>query len=68
VTQFEQRRDEDEDVRIMGISLRHDEHTPAMILLWLLLLFMLLVSFIVGIFALLTRTGDEREREKERGA
>jgi hypothetical protein len=41
VIQFEQSRDEEDDVIIMGISLRHDEQTPPVELLLILL-----VSFI----------------------
>ena len=42
VIQLEQSREEEEDVRIIGISFRHDEQTPPVVLLCILL-----VSFIV---------------------
>ena len=47
VIQFEQSRDDDDDVIIRGISLRHDEQTPPVELLLILL-----VSFIFNCFVL----------------
>jgi uncharacterized membrane protein len=58
--QLEQTLEDEEDVMTMGISFRHDEHTPPV----MLLLFILLVSFILPLIRSLASASRVRERER----
>jgi hypothetical protein len=50
VIQFEQSRDEEDDVIIIGISLRHDEQTPPVVLLLILLVSFILLNFSLALY------------------
>ena len=60
--QLEQTLEDEEDVMTIGISFKHDEHTPPV----MLLLFILLVSFILLFIRSLFSASRAREREARR--